>query len=134
MSERAKDLPGAPGARLAPRHFLLLLLGLALALTACSKSPSEPPRPKGVPEQAIWVGGADGGVFTYLERRPSDPAPIYRATIYDDVSGSPLFQGRMVVVPQDRSILDLRNPALFSGWDGQALHLTDGRRLVRVRP
>jgi hypothetical protein len=113
--------------------FAAVALTLGLAIASCQKGTDPPPRPAGVPETAFWVGGADGGVFVLLEKEPQEPAHVYRARVYHDHSGELWYSGNLAMVPQDRPSVDVSNPNLFSGWDGDNLHLTDGRRLAVVR-
>jgi hypothetical protein len=91
-----------------------------------------PPRPQGVPKNALWAGGADGGVFLIV--RPVGPSQpdTYSAEIYNDHSGSRVHRGLLRLEPTRDAPFAVGEAASYSGWDGQALHLTDGRRLVRL--
>lgn len=95
------------------------------------QSPSEPPRrPQGVPNDALWVGGVDGGVFLLVRpARPSEPE-VYASEIRDDHTGEQLYRGPLLLRPAGGGGFPVAEAAAYSGWDGNALHLSDGRRLV----
>jgi hypothetical protein len=105
--------------------FLVALVALALA---CEYKESEPVRPKGVPQQALWVGGPDGGVFTEVQSVPSK-TDIYMVTIYHDRTGTVLYRGLAEVRPTGGGLLRVNDPRAFSGWDGEKMILADGRTL-----
>jgi hypothetical protein len=125
------------GAKQGPRVtrsacFFACALCFAVVLLGCQKEVHPPQRPPAVPEKAFWLGGPDGGVFVLLQKRATDPPPIYRARIYEDSSGALLYEGQLTMVPSDKPDVDTRNAVLFSFWDGQRLHLEDGRELKVV--
>jgi hypothetical protein len=108
-----------------------LLIGTAVLLLNCRSSSGPPPRPPPVPASAIWVGGADGGVFLVFDKKANDPKQIYDAAIYTEHSGDIWFKGklRLSASPEiDPRVY--RDPKFFSGWDGERLHLSDGRQLT----
>jgi hypothetical protein len=109
---------------------LFVVIAGSAFLAGCDKRQSDqPPRPVGVPENAFWVGGADGGVFIILEKQSGDASGVYQGTIYHDSSGRIWYRGRLIVEPKGNAIVDITNPKLFDGWDGRYLHLIDGRRM-----
>lgn len=94
-------------------------------------SSSDDARPKEVPESAIWVGGADGGGF--IECKPHDKYPyIYLCEIYNDSTGEIEASSAFAVAEPEESEVDLSNTDLISGWDGDSILLSDGRRLDQV--
>jgi hypothetical protein len=109
--------------------ILVLAVLVTIGCLACAGQASEPPRPASVPPDAIWVGGPDGGVFLVLEKRAGDPPATYRGRVFADASGELLFQGPLIMVPENHAPIDIRKPETFSGWDGESLHLADGARL-----
>jgi hypothetical protein len=116
---------------------LCWLLGAASVVSslACpsreSAQAAPPPKPSSVPQGAVWSGGADGGVFILL--RASKTPQTYRAEVYDDHAGSLLFRGELALEPPGTTDFDPKDAASYSGWDGDTLHLTGGRRLVEAR-
>lgn len=112
---------------------LVIAAALAVGCTAGETTPLEaPPRPESVPEGAIWVGGLDGGVFIDVEKLAQDPPAIYRGTVYDEYSGEVWFSGLLELDPPGGAV-DLSMPGLFTGWDGEALYLEDGRALIAIQ-
>ena len=112
------------------RRLAVLVFVLALGAAACSgSSPSEPPRPAGVPADAFWVGGSDGGAFVQLRR---DGAGYSGAVYHAD--GERWFTGPFRLEPAGAPAVDPSDHAAFTGWDGSQLLITDGRALVSEQP
>lgn len=63
---------------------MLLLLALFNA-TSCTEHVSPPPRPKGVPADAVWAGGADGGSFIKCSYDAS--TGLNFCIVYNDFTG-----------------------------------------------
>jgi hypothetical protein len=83
-----------------------------------------------VPAKAIWAGGVDGGDFILLS--PAKAAGTYSAKIYNDHSGDLDFTGDLRLTAPSEAPIDVNDPKIYSGWDGQTLHLRDGRSLTPV--
>lgn len=81
-------------------------------------------RPDGVPYDAVWVGGDDGGVWLSIEPDTDQPG-TYPTTIYHGSDGDVLYQGSLM----GDACIDPTNPDQFTGWDGTYLYLQDGSRL-----
>jgi hypothetical protein len=121
--------------RLKPR--LAITVGLAVAFVALSckirqveTEPEPPPRPKGVPERAIWAGGLDGGSFIVLE---STSVPNrYSAAVYDENTGEVVFKGTLSLDMRPGERINVKDPKILDTWDGDTLYLTDGRSLSPV--
>jgi hypothetical protein len=111
---------------------LLFAAALCLPLVACQQSSEleSPPRPRGVPENALWAGGLDGGDFIVLS--PAKAVGTYSAKIYDDHSGELEFSGDLRLSKPSTAPIDVNDPKSYSGWDGERLHLRDGRSLKAV--
>jgi hypothetical protein len=77
-------------------HWFAVLVLAAVA--GCSFVAVEPPRPAGVPVDALWVGGPDGGVFMRLEATAANGA-TYWGTIYNGFTGSVWYEGRFTLEP-----------------------------------
>lgn len=130
MRARAHAVLAVPRA-LVPRFGWLVLAWILALSVACGSRAGEPPRPASVPAEAFWVGGADGGVFVTLSRAANDPPHTVRARIFYP-HGEMWFAGRLAGRPGDPPV-DLAQRSQFTGWDGESLHLRDGRALKRAR-
>lgn len=118
--------------KLAPR--LAIVVGVAAAFVALSckirqveTEPEPAPRPKGVPERAIWAGGVDGGSFIMLESTSSSDR--YSGTIYDETTGEVIFRGTLRLDARTGEPINVNDPKILDSWDGDTLYLTDGRSL-----
>jgi hypothetical protein len=111
---------------------LLFAAALCLPLVACQQSSQlePPPRPRGVPANALWAGGLDGGDFILLS--PAKAAGIFSARIYNDHSGELDFSGDLRLSKPSTAPIDVNDAKSYSGWDGETLHLRDGRSLKPV--
>lgn len=89
-------------------------------------------RPQGVPESAFWIGGADGGVFIVVQKNKELQAHIYYSEIYHDQTGELWYKGRLAMQPSDQPYVDHTKQELFMSWDGESLHLSDGRVLQAI--
>jgi hypothetical protein len=118
--------------RLASASLYACAACIVVGLLGCQNEVHPPQRPQGVPKESFWLGGPDGGVFVRLLKKSSDPPAVYRASIYEDTSGALLYEGQLSMVPPDKPVVDTRDAAIFSFWDGQSLHLIDGRELKVV--
>jgi hypothetical protein len=89
---------------------------------------TEPPRPNGVPAEAVWDGGMKGGSFILCDVRITEN--VDHCTIYHASSGLIWSQGDFRLTPDDRAAQ--LNELSFAGYDGMVIHLTDGRVLTEV--
>lgn len=120
------------------RGFLCLVVVLQCFVAACKVSFSSAPagpehRPAEVPEQAVWVGGDDDGVYVQLDEPSKKKAKrSYRARVYY-VTGEVWYDGLLELQGPSAAPVEARNAGAFQAWDGETLYLDDGRRLV-ARP
>jgi hypothetical protein len=106
---------------------LAFLIGATVL--ACRPAPvTAPARPPTVPADAVWAGGPDGGAWIRCEKRPAD----YLCAVYDDSIGAQWARGRFVL--QGGPSTGPGGSLEFSGFDGESIHLLDGRTLRPVRP
>jgi len=111
----------------------VLLVVLALAGVNCRPAaPVAPPRPSQVPATAMWVGGVDGGVFLVFGKKASDPKQVYDVAIYHDGDGEAWFEGKLQLNAGEIAPGSYGDPKFFSAWDGERLHLADGRYLTAM--
>jgi hypothetical protein len=114
--------------------LLSLLIGISAApgckLEVEQADVQAPVRPAGVPKNAVWAGGADGGVFLIVRPVGSSEPDAYSVEVYYDHSGSRLHRGVLYLHPVKSGAFPVGEAASYSGWDGETVHLNDGRRLV----
>lgn len=111
-----------------PRNSMLFV-ALLFSMLACSQASSPPSRPNTVPQQAMWIGGLDGGAWVVVSKPADQPPHIYYGEIYGDQAGDKWYVGRLELQPANGPVLDMDNPETFSVWDGDNLLLKDGRVL-----
>ena len=112
----------------------LLLGGLVYILSQVEVTvgdPGPPPRPKGVPANAIWYGGLDGGRFYLMS--PAQADGTYRLKVYNDWSGELESNVELRLDQPSSAPIRVRDQKTFEGWDGNELRLSDGHTLSRVR-
>ncbi len=100
-----------------------------LLASGCVESTSGPPRPAGLPAEAFWLGGPDGGVFVELQRAEGPSLPQYSGAVYHP-DGSLWYKGRFTLEPSGGAPVDLKDRGQFAGWDGTRILLKDGRALL----
>lgn len=103
-----------------------IISGLALLLLfACQPVTSSEPeiRPEPVPVTALWVGGADGGVYVDINH----DAGNYSGTVYTDSSGDIWYRGSFTY--SGTAEFDVKAATSYTGWDGEMLYLANGEHL-----
>jgi hypothetical protein len=126
------NTPAEHERRVAP---ILMSVLIALAVTGmlgCRARSNPPPRPSTVPAAALWIGGEEGGVFALVEELTAAGRSDFHVRVWTETEGELLFDGTMSVVPPGGQPLRLSDPQQYDAWDGEALLLADGRRLIRV--
>ena len=104
-------------------RLLLLNLVILTGTIGCSHRQSPAMRPNGVPESAVWVGGADGGAFidcTYLAATRLD-----FCTVYNDGTGDVWMKGTFHLHGTDHGIP--LSPSDYDYADGRAIGLTSNK-------
>lgn len=113
--------------------FLLLLITILVVIFIFKNieiSSVIPPRPQGIDNSALWVGGPDGGVYVLVNKNKNKPS-FYNAKIYYS-EGSISYQGRLVINSPDNPLFNYNDINSYSAWDGDTLYLQDGRFLTIV--
>jgi hypothetical protein len=90
-----------------------------------------PARPFGVPAEAIWVGGVDGGVFVTLKPSQNEKGK-FRVRVWNYPSGTLEYDGTLHRSEDAPTEIDADDRSQFLGWDGSALYLRNGGAL-RIR-
>lgn len=113
--------------------ILFSLIGLIIFIiyNSIHVIPDTPKHPSSIPQEAFWVGGIDGGVFIISQKRKNDGLGIYYAEIYFE-TGTLAYKGRLALMPKKEELIDYKNKTIYSGWDGDSLHLIDGRFLKAI--
>ncbi|MEO3863992.1 hypothetical protein [Rheinheimera fenheensis] len=96
-----------------------------LFLIACQPVPSAGPelRPEPVPVSALWIGGADGGVYVDINRDDKN----YSGTVYTDSTGDVWYSGSFIY--SGTAEFDVKSAESYTGWDGEMLYLANGEYL-----
>jgi hypothetical protein len=109
-------------------RIVAVSLLLALCLVGCRSHVNPPPRPQGVPADAVWAGGSDGGSFIRCEFDAASAMDF--CSVFNDHTGQLDAQGKYGVngksKPQDVARFE------YSGFDGHRIYLRDGSVLVPV--
>jgi len=111
--------------------FYCFILFIAVILSGCEDKVDKidpMPRPVGVPHDAMWIGGLDGGIYLSIHKNEADPPLIYDAVIYYSV-GEIDYKGKLKISSLEQRF-DYKEVSLYSAWDGDTLYLRDGRQLV----
>ena len=80
-------------------------------------------RPEPVPVTAIWVGGADGGVYVDINRHANN----YSGTVYTDNTGDIWYSGSFTY--SGIAEFDVKAASSYTGWDGEMLYLANDEYL-----
>lgn len=112
------------------RNQLIAFLTAGLGTMACSSHVSPPPRPKGVPADAVWAGGADGGSFIRCSYDAGTSLNVCSA--HNDHTGRLEVQGQFTITGPTRA----KDVGRFeySGFDGKRIYLRDGSVLELREP
>lgn len=110
-------------------------------LTAACKGSYEPKRAAGIPTDAVWAGGADGGRWISCDVKNSE-ATRYYCRVFNDFNGSEMRSGDYVLkkVRWDddqkkafySDVETFQGPLKYNGDDGRAIHLLDSLVLLPV--
>lgn len=106
---------------------LLSVLTAAVLIVACTSKVEAPKRLPGIPPDAVWVGGRDGGAWILCR----DDGGRNFCTIYNDASPEVWIQAFFVLEGSSRgvSVQELR----YDFFDGDRIRLVDGRVLTRMK-
>jgi hypothetical protein len=114
---------------------LLWLLAAGAAYACTLAPPQPPPRPAGVPVEAVWAGGVDGGDWLLCVPEVAAPKGSFSCRVFSDQTGLLTTQGKHVFAeceangactPQAEVPSTLR----YEFFDGVTVHLADELALV----
>lgn len=105
---------------------------LLLNLSACQKPRSLEPknRPSGVPSDALWVGGADGGA--YVRCTVDIDHDVNLCSVWNDYSGHLVEFGEYRLLKEGRAAKESELRVLFPDFGG-LIYLQKGLILKRIR-
>ncbi len=112
------------------RIAVALLVLASVATVACMGRVSPPPRPKGVPLDAVWAGGVDGGSFISCSYNAANGLNL--CAVYNDYTGQREAQGQFKISGPTRAE-DVGRFA-YSAFDGKKIYLKDGSVLAPSVP
>lgn len=105
-----------------------LMVAIALVISHAEPArPRRPERPAGVPPDAVWAGGVDGGDF--FRCRPERTR--YRCAVYDDHTGDLLAEGAFVLEDEPGGVS--KAALQFDSFDGYTIYLRGNRILAPVK-
>lgn len=104
-----------------------LSIAVVAALCACRPEPALR-RPRGVPQDAVWAGGVDGGAWIRCQRRSSTE---YFCAVFDDQAGEPWARGLYAL--QGAAAPRAGEELPYGGFDGDTIHLVGGGTLRPLR-
>jgi hypothetical protein len=117
----------------ASKFFLLVAsIGFVFLGEGRAQVLATPLKPKNVPAQSVWVGGADGGIFVLLKKVNRLGKGIYIAQIHAQ-SGYLEYKGKLKIEPVNSLDFDTSDKESCSFWGGDSLHLRDGRILKKIK-
>ena len=105
-----------------------LPLVLSFLLLACD---NQSIKEKG-PDGTWWVGGADGGVYVFIEDDENKTDQLYQGTIYYEHDLSVWYSGKFKY--SKMTPLDYKDKSIYDGWDGEKLFLKNNHYLTAINP
>ena len=92
-------------------------------------------RPDNVPDESVWRGGPDGGVYIVLPTLIQGTEDIYYAEIYNDFTGDLRYKGRLKFVYSEYAKgphIDPTRGDINMGWSGKTLSLGDSGQYLEA--
>lgn len=111
--------------QLETRLLFVVFVFILLGCESQTKVIVEPDKPASIPQNSIFVGGLDGGVFVLLEKYSSN---TYASEIYY-ISGDLAYKGKMRLYPDSAQKFNINDEKSYQGWDGDVLYLVGDRQL-----
>jgi hypothetical protein len=119
------------------RVRIWLILALISGTVSCEPDDAAPPRPEGVPADAVWAGGMKGGDWL---RCVAESEEQFLCTVYSESSGHVIARGTFLLrgiehdsVDHSRRLhkVEIWPDSLeFIGYDGDWIYLRDDQALV----
>jgi hypothetical protein len=109
---------------------LKLALVAVSALVSCGYRKVPPDRPPGVPSQAVWAGGLDGGSFILCD--VDSERDVDNCTVYNEDTGQVIDRGAFKLRAENRAARAEELKYAWADWGGM-IGLADQRVLKRVQ-
>lgn len=106
----------------------MLVTFAALLSCACRKVP--PDRPAGVPPQAVWAGGLDGGSFILCGI--DSKKDVNNCVVYNEDTGQVMDRGAFRLRTENRAARTEELQYNWADWNGM-IGLADGQVLKRLQ-
>ena len=110
-------------------HVAVCLIALVFD-SGCTSKATAPAKPSGVPPNAVWAGGVDGGSF--FECDTDTTHNVNRCLVYNDYTGDVAGGGFFRLADANRAAT--RDELRFQFFDGEDRIEVEGHTLVRVPP
>ncbi len=108
----------------------LLVLVAVSALLSCGYRKIPPDRPLGVPSQAVWAGGPDGGSFIRCD--VDTEKDVNNCTVYNEDTGHIMDRGSFKLGNENRAARTEELRYAWADWGGM-IGLADQRVLKRTQ-
>ncbi len=95
--------------------FIMLIIINPPKITFEETTATAPSKPESVPDNAVWVGGVDGGNFILVSKREGE-LNLFSAHIYNDYTGDLEYGGILKYSGDEIIEKPLTDPALYLGW------------------
>ena len=113
----------------------------AICLQAACTASYEPKRAAGVPKEAVWAGGADGGAWILCEARNAE-GTRYFCRVFNDFSGKEWAAGEYVLRKSEwnreqhkaiySEVAEFRQGLKYDSYDGSVIYLADSLVLLPI--
>jgi hypothetical protein len=111
----------------------VIILGLFVVYLKYGEASRPPVRPRGVPQQAVWAGGPDGGDWFYCRSLGASPTNRFFVTVYAEETGTIVYKGAFRLEGPALDTTQLYR-LLGGAYTGDEIFLEDKRKLVAEVP
>jgi hypothetical protein len=117
--------------KLITRIAVLTVSLLYAALISCHNATSMEPkvRPVGVPQDAVWAGGADGGA--YVKCRVDATRNVNPCSVWNDYSGVLIESGNYRLLKEGRAATESELKVAFPDFGGSIL--LEGGQVLKLQ-
>jgi hypothetical protein len=110
----------------------VIVLGLFVVYLKYGEAARPPVRPEGVPQEAVWAGGPDGGDWFYCRPIGGSPTNRFFVTVFAEETGAIVYKGAFRL---QGPVLDTTQLyRLLEAFTGDEIFLGDKRKLVAEVP
>lgn len=105
---------------------LLCIIALVINIS-CENKISPPKKVVGIPKDAFWSGGVDGGNWFLVKEEKRN---VYYVHIYNDYSGEIEYTGKFKIIGKIVSVQVLKNTISF--YSGEKIYLVNGDYMEKI--